>query len=140
MQTMRFFLLLFFVASFFLFGEVHAPTLRAQEPERVEILIRNSAYEIEGGTLPPGVPAVLVLRNLDKVEHGFVSLLFQEMDARVEVGGSATFGRGIKGVHIAPGAEVKILFIPPRAGKFTFVCDLHPNMKGEILLLSIGAA
>ncbi|NKE69764.1 cupredoxin domain-containing protein [Candidatus Manganitrophus noduliformans] len=142
MQTIRrdrILLSFFFVASFFIFGDADS-TLHAQGPERVEVIIRNFAYEVQGGTLPPGVPATIVLRNLDRVEHGFVSPFFQEVDVQVESGGATTFGRGIKGVHLTPEKEIAIRFIPPRAGKFTFNCDIHPNMKGEVLLLSVGAA
>jgi plastocyanin len=32
---------------------------------------------------------------------------------------------------------VRISFLPNRPGKFSFRCDLHPNMKGELLILSI---
>ena len=133
-------LLALWVASFFIFGDVHPPALQAQGANRVEVVIRNSAYEVQGSALPPGAPAVLILRNLDQIEHGFISPFFQEIDVRVETGGATTFGRGIKGVHIAPGGEVQIRFIPPRPGRFTFTCDLHPKMKGEVLLLSVGAA
>lgn len=128
------------IALLFIFGDIQPPALQAQGANQVEVTIRNSAFVVQGKPLPPGAPAVIVLRNQDQVEHGFISLFFQETDLRVEIGGSAALGKGIKGVHIAPGAEIRILFIPPRPGKFTFVCDLHPNMKGEVLLLSIGAA
>lgn len=131
------------ILFFFFLGPVDAPPLRAQgpaRPERVEVVIRNFAYEVEGTAIPPGAPALIVLKNLDRVEHGFTSPFFQEIDVQVESGGSTTFGRGMKGVHIAPGGEVQIRFIAPRPGKFTFTCDLHPNMKGELLLLSVVAA
>ncbi|MBI3803685.1 MAG: cupredoxin domain-containing protein [Nitrospirae bacterium] len=130
---------LFLIVLLVIFGDRNAVTFPAEGPARVEVVIRNSAYEVQGKPLTPGVPAMIVLRNVDQVEHGFTSLFLQEVDVRVESGGSATLGKGIRGVHIAPGAEMRILFIPPRPGKFTFICDLHPQMKGEVLLLSIGA-
>lgn len=133
-------LLALWVASFFIFGDIRPPTIQAEGENRVEVAIRNFAYEVQGSALPPGAPATLILRNTDKVEHGFISLFFQEIDVQVESGGATTFGRGIKGVHIAPGGEVQIRFIPPRPGRITFTCDLHPQMKGEVLLLSVGAA
>lgn len=129
-----------FTTLFFTFSDVDLSTLHAQNLERVEVVIRNSAYEVQGKVLTPGAAAVIVVRNLDRIEHGFISPFFQETDVQVESGGVTTFGRGIKGVHIAPGAEIRILFIPPRPGSFTFSCDLHPNMKGEVLLLSVAAA
>ena len=108
----------------------------AAEP-RVEIVIRNSAFEVQGGPISLGMPAVIVIKNLDPMEHGFVSLFLQEADLRVDIGGSAAFGRGIKGVHVGRGSELTLRFIPSQSGRFNFICDLHPNMKGEIAMISV---
>jgi hypothetical protein len=125
--------ILFFVLFL---GAIGAPITHAQEPQRIEVLIRNFTYEVQGGSILPETPTVIVVRNTDAVTHGFTSPLLQEVDVQVEINRSVTFGRGIKGVHIEPG---QVHFIPPRRGRFTFSCDLHPNMKGEALLLSIAA-
>lgn len=114
--------------------------LVAQEQGKIEVVIRNSAYEVRAGVIQPDVPATIVVRNLDKIEHGFTSPNLEDVDARVESRGTTTFGRGIRGVHIDPGAEVKIHFVPNHPGKFSFQCDLHPSMKGEILVFTVGAA
>lgn len=114
--------------------------LIAQESERVEVTIRNFAFEVKGGIIHPDVPATIIVRNTDKVEHGFTSKFFEEIDVQVETAGVTTFGKGLKGVHIPPAGEVRIHFIPNRPGTLTFTCDLHPKMKGEILLLSVVAA
>lgn len=133
MQTARAFgVFIFIFTVFFSLGPANA-----DESARVEIVIRNSAFEVKGGAVKPGVPAVIVIKNLDPMAHGFVSLVLQEVDLRVESGGSATFGRGIKGVQVGSNGEVQIRFIPSRPGKFDFICDLHPNMKGEIAMLSV---
>src|SRR5581483_10137218 len=109
----------------------------AAEPGRVEVVIRNSAFEVQGGPIRLGAPTVIVIKNLDPMEHGFVSLFLQEADLRVDIGGSAAFGRGIKGVHVGAGSELTIRFIPSQSGRFNFICDLHPNMKGEVALISV---
>jgi hypothetical protein len=137
MQTARGFGVFIFIFTFFFSLVPAALSAKADESARVEIVIRNSAFEVKGGAVQPGVPAVIVIKNLDQMAHGFVSLVLQEVDLRVESGGSATFGRGIKGVQVAPGGETQIRFIPSRPGKFNFICDLHPNMKGEIAMLSV---
>jgi hypothetical protein len=111
-----------------------------QENSRVEITIQNSAFEFQGGALRPNLPGVIVLRNQDKVKHGFTSPFLQELEVRVESTGVTTYGKGIKGVYIGPGETLQIHLFPTREGKFTFRCDIHPNMKGELILLSVGAA
>lgn len=114
--------------------------LTAQDKSgKVEIVIRNSTFEFQGGILQPNEPGTIVLRNQDKVKHGFTSPLLQELDVQVEAGDATTYGKGIKGVYINPGQTVQIHFIPNRPVRFSFHCDIHPNMKGELLLLSVGA-
>ena len=114
--------------------------LFAQEPGKVEVVIRNFKYEVQAGVIPPDMPATITVRNLDKVRHGFTSKIFEEMDVEVESAAGAAFGRGIKGVHIQPGGEFNIRFMPTRAGKFSFQCDFHPSMRGELMMLSVGVA
>jgi len=114
--------------------------LTAQDKSgKVEIVIRNSTFEFQGGILQPNEPGTIVLRNLDKVKHGFTSPLLQELDVQVEADDATTYGKGIKGIYINPGQTVQIHFISNRPGRFPFHCDIHPNMKGELLLLAIGA-
>lgn len=110
-----------------------------QQSGVVEIIIRNSTFQFQGGVLRPNESATIVLRNQDKIQHGFISPLLEELDVRVETEDGTTFGKGIKGVHVNPGKTVQFNFIPTRPGKFSFQCDLHPGMKGELLLLSVGA-
>ena len=110
------------------------------ESAKVEIVIQNSTFEFHGGALQPNVPGIIVLRNLDKIKHGFTSPLLQEIDVQVESAGVTTYGKGIKGVYIGPGETLQIHLLPTRPGKFSFRCDIHPNMKGELILLSVGAA
>ena len=110
----------------------------AQQPGKIEVTIRNSTYEFQGAGLKPDQPAVIVLNNLDKITHGFMSPLLGQQEVEIESKGATTYGKGIKGLHINPGETVTIRFIPTRPGRYKFECDIHPNMKGEILTLSIG--
>src|ERR1700751_5966384 len=64
-----------------------------QENSKVEITIQNSTFEFQGGALRPNVPGVIVLRNKDKVKHGFTSPLLQEVELQVESAGVTTYGK-----------------------------------------------
>jgi len=109
----------------------------AAEPAKVEIVIRNYTFEFQGGALRPSEPGIIVLKNMDKVQHGFTSPFLREQDVQVESAAGIAYGKGIGGVYINPGETLRIHFMPNRPGSFQFRCDLHPNMKGELLLLSI---
>lgn len=108
-----------------------------QEP-RIEITIRNSTY-LRTKTMPirAGMPMVLVVRNEDPIPHGFSSPMFAGLAVTVEAGGIEVFGRGIDGLHVAPGGTAVIRLTPGQQGKMTFRCDLHPNLEGELYLLDV---
>ena len=110
----------------------------AANDSQVEITIRDFKYEIHAGVIHPDMPVTILIRNRDKVEHGFTSPVLEEFNAQVEAGGVTTFGKGIKGIHILPGDDARIHFVPTRSGQFQFQCDIHPSMKGELLILSVG--
>jgi len=110
----------------------------AQQPGKIEVTIHNSTFQFQGTVLKPNQPAVIVLKNLDKITHGFMSPLLGQQEVEIESKGATTYGKGIKGLHINPGETVTIRFMPIKPGRYQFECDIHPNMKGEILVLSIG--
>ena len=113
----------------------------AQEPgERLEIVIRNFTYQFTPRMLRPDQPVTLILHNKDTVEHGLVSPLLPSSDVQVKSSDGTAFGRGIKGVHVQPGKSLSIQLIPSGPGQYRFECDIHPGMKGELLLLSVGTA
>jgi len=121
----------------FLFLATDFSVSMAAEPAKVEIVIRDYTFEFQGGALRPNEPGTIVIKNRDKVQHGFTSPFLQEQDVQVESAGGVAYGKGISGVYINPGETLRIHFIPNRSGSFQFRCDLHPNMKGELLLLSV---
>jgi uncharacterized cupredoxin-like copper-binding protein len=113
----------------------------AQDGRRtVEVTIKDFAFKVQAGTLQLHQPVRIVLHNADEVQHGFTSEALDGMDVRVESEGVVTYGRGIKGLYIDPGNEVELLFTPAKSGALNFRCDLHPKMKGELAVLSVGAA
>ena len=111
--------------------------LSARDTTRVEIIIHDYTYEYNGAIFRPDVPSTIVLINEDNVRHGFTSSFLKEIPVKVESKGVVTYGTGIKGVYIDPGETILIHVIPNRPGSFSFRCDIHPSMKGEILLLSV---
>ncbi|HTN42402.1 MAG TPA: cupredoxin domain-containing protein [Nitrospiria bacterium] len=128
------FILMTAVLSFLSAGDF---VLTAAETAQVDIVIRNYTFEFQGGALRPNQPGTIVLKNLDKVQHGFTSPYLREQDVQVETAGGTAYGLGISGVYINPGETLRIHFTPNRPGSFQFRCDLHPNMKGELVLLSV---
>jgi plastocyanin len=47
---------------------------------------------------------------------------------------------GFSRLYLKTGEEVRIRFTPVRSGKFTFTCDIHPGMEGEVFALRVGRA
>jgi plastocyanin len=111
------------------------------EPQQtVNVTIHDSAFKVETRVLRLQAPVRIVLHNTDRIQHGFTAPALQNFDVRVEAHGVVTYGRGIKGLYVGPGEEVAIIFTPDNAGALKFSCDLHPQMKGELAVLTIGAA
>ncbi|HEY4485262.1 MAG TPA: hypothetical protein VI702_02910 [Nitrospiria bacterium] len=105
----------------------------------VLIVIRNSVFEFQGGAIRPDAQATIILQNMDTLRHGFSSPVLDRLEAEVEGPGGDVYGKGIRGIHIQPGETYYIRFTPTQPGKFSFRCDLHPKMRGELIMLSIGA-
>jgi plastocyanin len=84
-------------------------------------------------------PAVITIRNEDGVRHNFESPIFQGIATKVEAAGVITYGRGIGGVFVDSNAGAVIRFTVKRPGRYEFKCSIHPDMKGELLLLNIQA-
>jgi plastocyanin len=117
-----------------------ATPIAEETGQQIEIVIRNFTYEFTPKMLRPDQPVTLVLHNRDTVEHGLVSPLLPSSDVQVKSSDGTAFGRGIKGVHVQPGKSLSIQLIPSGPGQYRFECDIHPGMKGELLLLSVGTA
>lgn len=110
-----------------------------QGEKEVFIFIQNGSYQFEENNLQPDQPVMLVINNRDLVRHGFLSTIFEGLDVEVEVNGIITYTKGMKGIHLDPGKTARIHFSPTSAGKFSFHCDLHPSLKGEMAILTFGA-
>jgi plastocyanin len=117
-----------------------SPAAGDEPHQTVDVTIHDSAFKVETRVLRLQAPVRIVLHNTDPIEHGFTSPGLAEVDVRVEAHGVVTYGRGIKGLYVGPGEEAAIIFEPNHAGALKFSCDLHPQMKGELAVLTIGAA
>ena len=86
-----------------------------------------------------GVPTVITIVNNDVERHDFGSSMFEGVPTQVESVGIISYGRGIAGVLIDPKRTTEIRFTMDKPGRHEFRCSIHPQMKGEILLLSVEA-
>ena len=111
----------------------------AQSEQRIEVTIKDFTFITKQVPLMLDVPTLITIKNEDAVRHDFGSSVFQRSMTRVESGGVISYGRGVEGVFLDPSRETAIRFTMERPGKYEFKCSIHPNMKGELLLLSVGA-
>ncbi|HEU4684221.1 MAG TPA: hypothetical protein VFS39_06950 [Nitrospira sp.] len=115
----------------------------ANEPseQRIELAIRDSTY-VKTKTTPirMELPVTIVIRNEDTIRHGFTSSLLKGVALEGQGEGIDFYGRGIEGVHIEPGRTVLLRMIVPTQGSFSFHCDLHSEMQGEVYLLEVPIA
>ncbi len=109
--------------------------------QRIEIVMRDYDFQLVKPTpVRPALPTVIILRNQDIVRHGFYSAMLQGILVQGEGEGVAAYGKGIEGFYVEPGKTLVIRFNNQRAGKYSFRCDLHPQMKGEAYVMEVPAA
>ena len=109
--------------------------------QRMEILIRDSEFVLpQPGNLVFGLPTVIILRNQDIIPHGFTSPMLANLRVTGEGEGIKAYGKGIEGFHVNPWKTLVIRFTSGREGRYEFHCDLHPQMKKEIILLDMSSA
>jgi hypothetical protein len=114
---------------------------QALPEQRLEILMRDYEFQVAKPTIiQPGLPAVIILRNQDIVRHGFYSGMLQGIMVQGEGEGVAAYGKGVEGFYVEPGKTLVIRFNNQRPGKYSFRCDLHPQMKGEAYVMEVPAA
>lgn len=110
-----------------------------QTEQKVEVTIKDSKFVSTGTTLMPGVPVMVTIVNKDNIRHDFSSVVLQGHPTQVEGNGVIAHGQGIEGAYIEAGKDAIIRFTTERPGRFEFRCTIHPAMKGELLLMNIGA-
>ena len=113
--------------------------LFAQSEQVVEVTIKDFKFVTNHGTLRLGFPTVIKVRNEDAERHDFGSTMFEGLPTRVEKDGVIVYGRGVGGVFLDPKRDASFKFNMSRPGRHEFRCSIHPNMSGELLLLSTEA-
>jgi hypothetical protein len=82
----------------------------SQSEQVVEVTIKDFKFVTKQGPLLLGLPSVIKVRNEDAERHDFGSTMFEGLPTQVS-----------------------------RPGRHEFRCSIHPNMTGELLLLSVDA-
>jgi len=123
-------------------SSVATPQAQAMPTEqRIEIVIRDYDFQLVKPTpIQPGLPTVIILRNQDIVRHGFYTSMLTGILVQGEGEGVAAYGKGVEGFYVEPGKTLVIRFNNQRAGTYSFRCDLHPKMKGELYVMDVPAA
>src|SRR5687767_11102177 len=116
-----------------------APPVDSQSEQVVEVVIKNFSFITKQEVLRLGMPTVIKIVNEDTERHDFGSTMFEGIQARIEKDGVIVYGRGLGGAMLDPKRDATIRFNMERPGRHTFRCSIHPNMKGELLLLSTEA-
>jgi plastocyanin len=113
---------------------------KGENEQKVEVTIKDSAFVATGVTLMPGVPIMVTIANRDRIRHDFSSVVLQGHFTQVEGNGVIVHGQGIEGAYLEPGKDAVIRFTTERPGRFEFRCTIHPTMRGELLVMNVGAA
>jgi plastocyanin len=118
---------------------MYGPVLLAQSEQVVEVTIKDYRFVTKQSTLRLGFPTVIKVRNEDAVRHDFGSTMFEGLSTQVEKDGIIVYGRGLGGVFLDPNQDAVVRFDLSRPGRHEFRCSIHPNMSGELLILSTEA-
>ncbi|THJ21961.1 MAG: hypothetical protein CAF45_010890 [Nitrospira sp. CG24E] len=116
-----------------------AGPLLAQSEQVVEVTIKDSKYVTKQAVLRLGFPTVIKIKNEDAERHDFGSAMFEGIPTQMEKDGVIVYGRGLGGVFLDSKRDAAIRFNMSRPGRYEFRCSIHPNMTGELLLLSAEA-
>jgi hypothetical protein len=113
-------------------------------PVKIEITMQDRGYDVKGHSLPDS-PTAIVLRNQDTETHGISSPRFKELVIRAEGDATEIQTEDIRSYHVPAGKTATLYFtqashVDPSTGyqetiQYPFRCDLHPNMKGEFLII-----
>jgi len=116
-----------------------ATPVGSQSEQVVEVVIKDFTFVTKQVPLRLGLPTTIKVVNQDAERHDFGSTMFEGIPTRIEHDGVIVYGRGVGGVMLDPKRGAQIRFNMERPGRHEFRCSIHPNMKGELLLLSAEA-
>jgi len=112
---------------------------QAADPLKIEVIVTDQEFKVSGGTVA-GELTEIVVRNQGTMTHGFTSPLLNDVGVKVEGDAVAIKGKGVNAYHVDAGKVMKIHFTKhsksePETMRYMFWCDIHPNMKGELLIV-----
>jgi hypothetical protein len=113
--------------------------VQSQSEQVVEVVIKDFTFVTKQSVLRLGLPTKIVVKNEDAQRHDFGSMMFEGIPTKVESDGVSVYGRGLGGLMLDPARDAVIRFNMERPGRHTFRCSIHPDMQGELLLLSAEA-
>jgi plastocyanin len=113
--------------------------VESQSEQVVEVTIKDSTFVTKQSPLRLGFPTTIKITNGDGQRHDFGSTMFEGIPTRIEHDGVIVYGRGVGGVMVDPKRQAMIRFNTTRPASHKFQCSIHPDMKGELLLLSVEA-
>jgi len=136
-EAQRGWLLVLAVTGWFWWGAVEQ--VYSQSEQVVEVAIKDFKFVTKQDVLRLGFPTVIKVRNEDVERHDFGSTMFEGLPTQIEKDGVIVYGRGLGGAYLDPKRDMVIRFNMTRPGRHEFRCSIHPNMTGELLLLSAEA-
>jgi len=109
--------------------------VQSQSEQTVDVVIREYTFVTKQSALRLGLPTTITIKNEDSVRHDFGSAMFEGIPTKIDKDGVSVYGRGLGGVMLDGKRDAVIRFNMERPGRHTFRCSIHPEMKGELLLL-----
>ena len=98
----------------------------ASSSRRVQLSADNLAFDKESLTLPAGEPTVIEFSNEEAQPHNV---------AIRDGAGETVFRPKAGGIITGPGKEIEYEVPPIEAGQYTFVCEVHPQMEGQLTVV-----
>ena len=123
------------MVSMAVWGPWAALPVQSQSEQTVDVVIRDSTFVTKQSVLRLGLPTTITIKNEDSQRHDFGSTMFEGIPTKIDKDGVSVYGRGIGGVMLDAKRDAVIRFNMERPGRHTFRCSIHPDMKGELLLL-----
>ncbi len=140
MTIMRFLPISFFlVLSLIVLTLGDLSSLNGQAQQHVNVTIEGYTFRTTQMPLQLHTDTIITVKNKDNIRHDFGSQMFMNTLTHVQNGGVVTYGKGIEGALVDPGEEASFRLMLDHPGRFQFQCSIHPDMKGEILLLTVDA-
>ena len=110
-----------------------------QSQQHVNVTIEGYTFRTTQMPLQLHTDTIITVKNQDNIRHDFGSQMFLNTLTHVESGGVVIYGKGVEGAYVDPGEEASFRLTLDHPGRFQFQCSIHPDMKGEILLLTVDA-